>query len=360
MLINCNRQTFPGSGFRDVLPPPCSSDFFNLSATHLNTTVGDAEMPSTLLNKAKLPAAYGTWQCCVCNHSISTSPRKKLKPDSRLPTQKRPYADVKSNQGYEFRDSMNWPCRKNTPWTPSPYDIFELERNAVYSKHKFYELVKMYHPDMNGNLTCKLTQVERLERYRLVVQAHEILSDPEKRRAYDACGAGWRASRTATRYTKGYTSSDGKPYGFGPDHDSSIFQNATWEDWEKWYRRHEQPTGSKQAYSGTYAHPNAFASFVILLAILSGVLQATRAGQFSGSLEEKAKAFTEETSRFLSSRANHFEENQIGAEGRIKHFLEKRDPSKYGLKDGEEDAYRKHFTPEVMRPMPDLKDVDVG
>ncbi|KIX06774.1 uncharacterized protein Z518_04750 [Rhinocladiella mackenziei CBS 650.93] len=313
-------------------------------------------MPSSLLKNVKLPAVYSTWQCCACNSSPSHS-HKKLKPDPRFTRQSRSYTDAKSDRSFEFRDHMNWPCRKNTAWTPSPYDIFELERTAVYSKHKFYELVKMYHPDRNGSGGSEsLTHPERLERYRLVVQAHEILSDPVKRRAYDISGAGW-GTRTATRHSSGFTNPEGKRYGFGPDDDQSIFRNATWEDWEKWYRRYDDPP--KQEYSGLYVHHNAFASFVILLAVLTGVLQATRAGQFSGSIEERARAFTEETHRFLAARASHLNDNQIGSDGRVKHFLEKRDPSKYGLKDGEEDLYRKHFADQNnLPPPPQLRNVD--
>lgn len=312
-------------------------------------------MPSTFLKKTKLPVSYNTWQCCMCGSS-PIRPGKRVKHDARFKAQSRNYADVK---GYDFRDNMNWPCRKSSSWTPSPYEIFELEKNGVYSKHKYYQLVKIYHPDRNTNgSVCEgLSHIERLERYRLVVQAHEILSDPVKRRAYDTSGAGWGATRTATRHSRGYTNGEGKQYGFGPDDDSSIFQNATWEDWERWHRRHEQP--SKQDYVGTYMHPNAFASFVILLAVISGVLQATRAGQFTGSIEERAQAFTEETRSFLASRADHFQQNQIGGTGRVKHFLEKRDPSKYGLKDEEEEAYRQHFSNEMMTPMPNLKDAEM-
>ncbi len=248
---------------------------------------------------------------------------------------------------------MNWPCKRNTSFTPSPYDIFELEKSSAYSKRKFYELAKIYHPDRKEhNSGDGLTHIERLERYRLIVQAHEILSDPVKRKAFDSSGAGWGASRAIDRHSRGYTNAEGKRYGFGPDDDSSIFQNATWEDWERWYRRHDPP--SKTQYEA-YMHPNAFASIVILLAVLSGVLMATRAGQFSGSIEEKAQAFTEETSRFLSSRRDHLEENEIKSAGRVKHFLEKRDPSKYGLKEEEEAVYRKHFSDSVL-VTPNLKE----
>lgn len=282
-----------------------------------------------------------------------------MRHDPRLPPQARTYADVKPDKSYDFRDNMNWPCRKNTSFMPSPYEIFDLEKNAVYTKHKFYELVKIYHPDRNGNGSAgDLTHIERLERYRLVVQAHEILSDPVKRRAFDASGIGWGTTRAATRHSRGFTNAEGKRYGYGPDDDSSIFQNATWEDWERWYQRHNRPP--KQEYMGIYMHPNAFASFVILLAVISGVLQATRAGQYAGSIEERAQALTEETGRFLTTRADQLQENQLDSNGRVKHFMERRDPSKYGLKDEEQDVYRKHFANSALQPMPNLRESSVG
>ncbi|RVX67798.1 hypothetical protein B0A52_07726 [Exophiala mesophila] len=298
-------------------------------------------MPSTALKKASQPLGHNLRQCCACN---SSSPRKRFKAES--PAHVRSYADVKS-KAYEFRDNMNWPCRA-VPFTPSPYDIFDLPKNGIYSKHKFYELVKIYHPDRTGH-GCDLPHVERLERYRLVVQAHEILSDPVKRRAFDASGMGWgEKARTASRHSKGFHNAAGKQYGQGPDDDSTIFKNATWEDWERWYQ--QQDSSQKQQYSGVFLHPNAFASFVIFLAVLSGVLQATRAGQYSGALEEKAKTFTAETSRFLTSRQHHLEQNQYSPDGRVRHFLQKRDPSKSGLKDGEEEVYRQYFPENTEQP----------
>jgi len=243
---------------------------------------------------------------------------------------------------------MNWPCRRNTSFTPSPYEIFEIDKHAVYSKQKFYELVKRYHPDTQS--AADLTHIERLERYRLVVQAHEILSDPVKRRAFDSSGAGWGSTITADRHSRGFTNAEGKRYGFGPDDDSSIFQNATWEDWERWHRRHDAHKHGNEPYMD----PNLFASIVIFVAVLAGVLQATRAGQFTGSIEERAQAFTEETGRFLAARQDHFAEHEMKAPGRVKHFLEKRDPSKYGLKEEEEEVYRKHFASPVQPPS--LKD----
>ena len=94
-----------------------------------------------------------------------------------------------------------------------------------------------------------------------------------------------------------------------------------------------------------------FASFVILMAVIAGVAQATRAGQHIGSIEDKARAFTEETNRFLTTRVQNYQDNDInGAKDRVRHFLERRDPSRYGLKEEEEEAYRQHFARQHVVP----------
>ena len=328
-----------------------------------------------ILKKQGLVSAYSGLQYCFWSHapaaSTSTSPSVLPIPRARPSTsnqkrrklgqsQWRSYATVKDSKTYDFRDNMNWPCHKSqkkSPAEPTPYDIFEIERTETYSKQKFYELVKIYHPDRQTHhrpeaSIQQIPTVERLERYRLIVQAHTILSDPARRKAYDATGAGWGTQSSWARAdgnTRPHTASD---------HDSP-FANATWEDWERWYGRSHSKYGTgPQTYAGTYVNPNAFASFVILMAIISGVLQATHAGQYSGSVEEKAKAFTAQTHQFMSDRkventeystsgfsGHSFNESSgIGsgmADHRIRHFLERRDPSKYGLKDEEEGTYRK-------------------
>jgi curved DNA-binding protein CbpA len=314
-----------------------------------------------MLKKRGLLSTYSCLQCCSSVHPTAAKtppsslfpPRARPIKSPRTSSQWRSYADVRHPREPDFRDNMNWPAQKTPSAIPTPYEIFAIERGAVYSKHKFYELVKTYHPDRHGHddtFCGGISHVEKLERYRLVILAHEILSDPIKRRAYDSYGAGWgEHGRESTRHTRGYYSpTSDRPYGTGPGCDNSPFANATWEDWERWYRRSEHTP--KQAYAGNYFNPNAFASFVILLAVITGVAQATRAGQYSGSLEEKAQVFTEETSRFLSSRADHYVENRLSSDGRVKHFLQKRDPSTCGLKDEEEEAYRTHFAPDAPTP----------
>lgn len=248
---------------------------------------------------------------------------------------------------------MNWPTKTHSSTTPTPYEIFDLDKTAAYTKHRFYELVKIYHPDkhfLEGNPCSRaLTHGERLERYRLVILAHEILSDPVKRQAYDNHGAGWATrQRISNRYTTGhYAKGSSKPYGRGKGYDESPFANATWEDWERWYARDTKET-AKQSYTEKYISPNIFASIIIIMAVVSAVAQASRAGQFSGSVEQRAQAFTEETSRFLNERAEKQKVDTRNPEGRVKWFLNKRDPSKLGLKDEEEKLYQDHFSPPLL------------
>ncbi|RMZ91108.1 hypothetical protein DV736_g1650, partial [Chaetothyriales sp. CBS 134916] len=242
----------------------------------------------------------------------------------------------------------------------------------VYSKHQFYELVKMYHPDRHSHHIrhtpnhpiATLSRLERLERYRLVVRAHEILSDPVKRRAYDSSGAGWDDHGVGEPRDPSAKSRSRARARSSSDDADSCFQNATWEDWERWYARTAHPQHAKgpQAYGGTFFNPNMFASLVIVLAVISGIFQATHVSQFSGSIEDKAIAFTAQTQQFLSERrADNSRYSHAGHTGhggnlpggggsrnsiveeRIKHFLERRDPYRSGLKDEEVESYRQVF-----------------
>jgi hypothetical protein len=82
------------------------------------------------------------------------------------------------------------------PWpstnTPTPYDILGTQRGQKYLKARYYDLVKTYHPDLSmASSRENLPKEEQVQRYRLVVAAHEILSDPQKRAAYDVYGIGW-------------------------------------------------------------------------------------------------------------------------------------------------------------------------
>jgi curved DNA-binding protein CbpA len=84
-------------------------------------------------------------------------------------------------------DEIRWPNSSN----PTPYEIFDLPSTATPAeiKKRYYELAKLYHPD-----SCAASaeaQQERLQRFRQVVQANELLSTARKRHMYDRHGYGW-------------------------------------------------------------------------------------------------------------------------------------------------------------------------
>lgn len=81
-----------------------------------------------------------------------------------------------------------WPSPSNL----TPYTILGLRPGDSYSKSRFYELVKAYHPDRASSTTTQiLSEATRTERYRLIIAANEILDNPAKRKAYDQYGIGW-------------------------------------------------------------------------------------------------------------------------------------------------------------------------
>jgi len=204
-----------------------------------------------------------------------------------------------------------------------------------------------------------------LERYRLIVAANTILSDPRKRDAYNRFGHGWdlpdaahpadataAATAAAWQYTtthrwrSGSTARRQWPAGHDP------MYNATWEDWERWYARGEARTtgagrrwgdpysffsssSSARGQQGTiFASNYTFISVIFLLAALGGVGQATRANDFAARKLEQARGVNEESSRILMQTRLDTKDAGEGKDARIRRFL--RDKEAYG--EGEFDA----------------------
>ena len=223
----------------------------------------------------------------------------------------------------------SWP---STP-TFTPYDVLNLNRTAPYSKGRYFELVKIYHPDRPCNehpLCQNITAEVRLQRYHIVVNAHEILSDPDRRAAYDQFGTGWK--HQPKRYnTVADATAEWGPYG------PTIYANATWEDWERWHNRH----GEKQQ---NVVDHRTFTRLVILLTLFGGAVQASWISQLNTGYEQRLREVNEDSMRFLTGRRQHTVQQMPSNDARVQSFLIRRDPTGSGLKNEEQPVYERELS----------------
>lgn len=68
------------------------------------------------------------------------------------------------------------------------YKVLGLDKNATIPEIKkaYRKLARKYHPDLNPNDTKAQTKFQEIN------EAHEVLSDPEKKKKYDKYGKDWK------------------------------------------------------------------------------------------------------------------------------------------------------------------------
>jgi len=73
------------------------------------------------------------------------------------------------------------------------YKVLGVSRSASADdiKRAYRKLAREYHPDKNKSAGAE-------DRFKEINEAHEVLSDPEKRKAYDRLGANWKAGQQFT------------------------------------------------------------------------------------------------------------------------------------------------------------------
>lgn len=249
-----------------------------------------------------LLSAYSSFLTSSCASPQSSTSLKKRKRPSTRPCQhcqngRRAYATIADDS---HQSSSNPEQPKSPPdhvWPnpppgqnhPTPYQIFSLDPGAAYSKARFYQLVKLYHPDrhtsQSNSTSDPISRKIKEERYRLIVAAHDILSDPTKRKAYDRFGSGWHNSRFGSR-------NPGESAGAGPfsqnweanaaNPDANIWKNATWEDWERFYHARARAEGrihpdEAARSTGIYLQNSYFVLIVAILAFTGSMANFTRA-----------------------------------------------------------------------------------
>src|SRR5690606_8497915 len=68
------------------------------------------------------------------------------------------------------------------------YKVLGLDKNASADdiKKAYRKLARKYHPDLNPN------NPEANKTFQQINEAHEVLSDPDKRKKYDQYGENWK------------------------------------------------------------------------------------------------------------------------------------------------------------------------
>ena len=284
--------------------------------------------------------------CLYCHQSATIHTSSSSRKSQRLncPHPRRTpfgcFANTRSNTSHAapLKDPPPWPDAFSPNAVPTPYQIFGLKKGSPYSKRRFYELVKIYHPDRHNlesesSNTQSLPRSMKTERYRLIVTAHEILSDPVKRSAYDISGAGWdgRLDHCAPKYTWG-RNNDTRWSGF--DTNDSPFGNATWEDWEKWYQR------DKAKQEPVYFSNGGFLTLVLTTILLAGFGQSIRVGDYSNVFQQQVEKAHDNAS--MAIQQSRTESQAFGnRDERLQNFLRTRDSHGYGTTDLTEESYRK-------------------
>jgi curved DNA-binding protein CbpA len=229
---------------------------------------------------------------------------------------------------------LSWPDAIHPHKTPTPYQILDCKRGDTYTKHRFYSLVKLYHPDRAGSSSpvAHLPRTIRLERYRLLVAAHTILADDAKRRAYDAWGHGWTGHHQTPSQTSAHNwAPEQRQWAEGHD----PIHNATWEDWERWYRRE---SGAPDEPRDMYMTNVAFVALVMSIVSLGGIVQGTRASNLTSSVMERRDKIHREACLELA-RSKHATMSGDRDE-RIRTFLQHREATHAG-----EYAYQRILPP---------------
>ncbi|CAG8454579.1 9252_t:CDS:1 [Paraglomus occultum] len=149
-------------------------------------------------------------------------------------------------------DSATDRWRASKP-NPTPFDVLGLSHNASAAemKERYYELVKQYHPDKVGH-----NSPAALDRFRNVVKAYELLSNPKRKELYLRYGIGW----IDTSFMKDTT------------RNNSSYKSAPRYSHVNTWGQEETGDGKPIFISNIY-----FAAFLIAAAIFASMFQFLRA-----------------------------------------------------------------------------------
>ena len=89
------------------------------------------------------------------------------------------------------------------------YSILGVDKTATQDdiKKAYRKLARKYHPDLNPN------DPSAKEKFQAINEANEVLSDPEKRKKYDAYGENWKHADEFEAQQRAYQARQGDAAG---------------------------------------------------------------------------------------------------------------------------------------------------
>lgn len=230
--------------------------------------------------------------------------------------------------------TLAWPSTQ----FPTPYEIFHVPQSASTSdiKKRYYELVKLYHPDRISNPTPQAN-----ERFHKIVAANALLCDTSKRSAFDAYGVGWQWAGTG-RHARVYA---GQMRGsrFDQYNRHRRADHAETAAWDHFYTGNRTQDGDGAGASGGarenyYTSNTNFVGFLVFLSTVGAVVQAARLGRASAEINERADRTHFSAARDLAESRRLARD--LGRDERRRLFLAHRsgDAAGYGYGYGESDG----------------------
>ena len=153
----------------------------------------------------------------------------------------------------------------------SPFEIFSLPSTATSKeiKARYYELVKIYHPDR-----CTTgDQQKHTKDFQAIVRAYELLSDTKKRQQYVDTGIGWTSDGAQSKWDAdmefirrnyGHRRSTQFAGSYTPPYSR---RSGGWDGEFYWSTYHHPSTGRhKPVYSSNGAFISGLIFFVSVLA----------------------------------------------------------------------------------------------
>ena len=271
--------------------------------------------------------------CSPHSSDAHVTPSRHLRPllhCPRLSNGQRAYARPSAEQSpnAEKPEDFQWPEPSPSNGIPTPYEIFKMKKGAPYSKRRFFELVKIYHPDRDRHAPSGpgcVSKATRIERYRLIIDANEILSDNARRKAYDSCGAGWNGRPDPTAWRRSASNS----WSNFDDQDSPA-RNATWEDWERWYEHGPQSRSHPPPKQRPVSMSNgSFVLLIVAFTLLASFEEMRRAGRMSQTMLQQLEARHDEASKGLG-RTKREAQGCDSNGARVERFLRTRETGKWG------------------------------